>query len=78
MTHHTVPTGIPQPSTPTELQHISTSLAHAAVDQIAAGPCAVNTIDSVSSAFISALFDVGTVLLGLQYVGTVTASTNNK
>ena len=68
MTQHTVPTRIPQPSTPTELQHISTSLAHAAVDQIAASPCAVNIIDSVSHAFIIALINgiAGTVLLGLQ------------
>jgi hypothetical protein len=66
MAQHTVSTEIPQPSMPTELQHISTSLAHAAVDQIAAGPCAVNIIDSVSYVFIIALFNVGTVLLGLH------------
>ena len=66
MAQHTVSTEIPQPSMPTELQHISTSLAHAAVDQIAAGPCAVNIIDSVFYVFIIALFNVGTVLLGLH------------
>ena len=61
ISQHTGAIGIPQLSTPTELQHTSTSLEPTAVDQFAAGPCDLNIIDSASCIFISALFSLGTI-----------------
>ena len=72
ISQHTVATGIPQLSTPTELQHTSTSLAPTAVDQFAAGP-----YDRASCIFISALFSLGTIL-AFTTDNLATASTNNR